>query len=272
MTAVSGPLLTLVDELDRRFVALAERWRPAHVRFSPTVPVALLERMDYFRSFPHLFTAAVSLADDDAVLSSFTAGEPVRDGALRLGPLAPVTRVLSPAACYPLYGHRAGARVDAREHHTMAATCFRREAEYVDWERQPSFTMREVVCIGTAEHVATFLSEARVAVDELTAELRIPTEWQRASDPFFKPATNPKHLMQLIDPTKYEVVYDGRLAIASVNLHHDHFGRAFDIRIAADGIDGPAHTGCLAFGIERWVAAIRQEHGSDPSGWPAVAP
>ncbi|HVE99466.1 MAG TPA: aminoacyl--tRNA ligase-related protein [Mycobacteriales bacterium] len=273
MTALSGPLLTLVDDLDRRFTALADRWRPTHVRFEPTVSAAFLDRMDYFRSFPHLFTAAVSLADDDATLESFVAGEPVVDGVLRLGALAPVTRVLSPAACYPLYDHRAGARISGREHHTMAATCFRREAEYVDWERQASFTMREVVCIGSAQDVADFLAEARMAVDELTAALRIPVEWQLASDPFFRPSRNPQYLMQQIDPTKHEVVYDGRLAIASANLHHDHFGRIFDIATtSSDSSETPAHTACLAFGVERWVAAIVQQHGPDPGGWPVVAP
>ncbi|MGH9226673.1 MAG: aminoacyl--tRNA ligase-related protein, partial [Acidimicrobiales bacterium] len=92
--------------------------------------------------------------------------------------------------------------------------------------------------------------------------------WQAATDPFFRPAANPRYVMQVVDPTKHELVFAGSggdLALASVNLHHDHFGRAFDIRMGT----APAHTGCLAFGLERWLAAIIRHHGPDPSAWPA---
>ncbi len=270
MTAISGPLLGLLDDLDRRFLALAARWQPEQLRFPPVIAVAALERIDYFRSFPHLFTAAVSLVDDEAALEQFVTGETVSPaGELNLGPMAPVRHVLTPAACYHLYDDQAGARLEGRRHFTLVCTCFRREAEYVPWERQWAFTMREVVCMGSAADAAEFLDQARAAVDELRAELGLPTAWQVATDPFFQPSRNPQYLMQRIDPTKHELVLDGRLAIASANLHHDHFGRAFDIALA-DG--GPVHTACLAFGVERWVAAIVHAHGADPGGWPSVTP
>jgi hypothetical protein len=67
-----------------------------------------------------------------------------------------------------------------------------------------------------------------------------------------------------VQPTKHEATYGGDLAIASLNLHHDHFGTAFGI--TRDG--GPAHSACLAFGIERWLFAITQRHGTDPQSWP----
>jgi len=70
--------------------------------------------------------------------------------------------------------------------------------------------------------------------------------------------------MQQVDPTKFELVFDDRLAIGSTNLHHDHFGRAFDI--VRDG--EPVRTACVAFGIERWLAAFVHHFG--PEGpWPS---
>src|SRR5205807_9266638 len=98
-------------------------------------------------------------------------------------------------------------------------------------------------------------------------ELDLPVDWATATDPFFRPARNPRYLAQRLQPTKHEAVFEGDLAIASVNLHEDHFGAAFDIR--RDG--RAAVSGCVAFGVERWLYALTRRHGSDPANWPDTA-
>lgn len=263
---LSGPLLTLADRLDRRFLALASRWDAEELRFPTFIAAAELERIDWFRSFPHLATFPVSLAPDEPNLDRFTAGDPLVDGAVQLADLAPVRDVCTPAACYHLYAHHRGADFDGPRWFTTKATCFRREDHYEPLERQWSFTMREVVCMGTAGEAAGFLDEAAALVDELTTALGLELRWDLATDPFFRPSANPQYLMQRIDPTKHELLFDDRLAIASRNLHHDHFGRAFSIE--RDG--APVHTACLAFGVERWLAAFVRQFGPDEAGWPEV--
>jgi hypothetical protein len=59
--------------------------------------------------------------------------------------------------------------------------------------------------------------------------------------------------MQKLFPTKEEFLYDGKLAIASVNFHRNFFGERCDIRLP-DG--SAAFTGCVAFGLERWLSAL----------------
>ena len=118
-------------------------------------------------------------------------------------------------------------------------------------------------------HDHTFLEQLRADVDTLVTELGLPSTWTVAADPFFRPSRNPKYLMQRIDPTKHELMFDNRLAIVSANLHHDHFGRAFDMKSTVDG--APVHTACVAFGLERWLAAVIHQHGPAPAGWPPVA-
>jgi seryl-tRNA synthetase len=55
-------------------------------------------------------------------------------------------------------------------------------------------------------------------------------------------------------------------AVASFNLHRDHFGTTFGILLA----DGTlAHTACVGFGHERIVLALLTTHGFDPATWPA---
>ncbi|MGI8758359.1 MAG: aminoacyl--tRNA ligase-related protein [Acidimicrobiales bacterium] len=268
-----GPLLELAERLDRRFAALARRWHAEELRFPPCIAAADLERIDYFRSFPHLATFPVCLDSGDDNLARFTAGDPVdAKGHLVLSEVAPVGDVLTPAACYHLYAHHRGRRFDDAGYFTTLATCFRREEHYVPLERQWSFTMREIVCLGTAHEVRAFLDGATTDVEALAAELALPLTWATATDPFFQPSRNPKYLMQRVDPTKRELLFDDRLAVASTNLHHDHFGRAFDIaRTTADGdAVEPVHSACVAFGIERWLAAVVHLNGPDPAGWPQV--
>lgn len=264
---LSGPLLALADRLDRRFVAMARRWEAEELRFPVLIAAAELERIDYFRSFPHLATFASCLDAGEANLERFTSGEPVTgDGRVQLTELAAVREVLTPAACYHLYAHHRGQELTGPRWFTTRATCFRREEYYRPLERQWSFTMREIVVMGTAAEAQTFLEEATADVDALVEELGIPLSWAMATDPFFRPSRNPQYLMQRIDPTKHELLFEDRLAIASKNLHHDHFGRAFAIQRDA----APVHTACVAFGVERWLAAFVHHFGPDHSDWPAV--
>jgi hypothetical protein len=55
-----------------------------------------------------------------------------------------------------------------------------------------SFTMREIVCLGTKAETVAFLQRARVAVDEFLRLMDLPVEWLTATDSFFQPQSNPK--------------------------------------------------------------------------------
>ena len=265
-SVLSAGLLRLAERLDARFLALAGRWGAAEFRAPTFIPAAELERIDWFRAFPQLATFPVVLDDDDANLGAFTDGEPVDGhGVVRPSALAPIRDVLTPAACYHLYALHRGQRFDGPRYFTIRATCFRRETHYVPLERQWSFTMREIVCMGTADETRSFLEAAVDEVDRMVSALGLPLRWEQATDPFFRPSKNPQYLMQQVDPTKHELLFDDRLAIASTNLHHDHFGRAFDI--LRDG--EPLRTACVAFGIERWLAAFLHHFGSE-GPWPEL--
>ncbi|MDQ3610105.1 MAG: hypothetical protein M4D85_00620 [Actinomycetota bacterium] len=268
---LQGPLLRLADALDATFIELAGAWHATELRFPSLIAAAELERIDYFRSFPHLATYAVCLSADEPNLAAFVDAGPVKSGAVNLTDVAPVKHVLAPAACYHLYANQRGQHLEQPRYFTTRCTCFRRETHYVPFERQWGFTMREIVCVGTARETQDFLTTAAAAVDALVARLGLTLAWDRATDPFFQPSKNPQYLMQQVDPTKYELLYDDRLAIASTNLHHDHFGRAFDITRGDSPVGAPAFTACVAFGIERWLAAFLGSFGPDEAAWPALS-
>jgi hypothetical protein len=264
--SLRGPLLGLLRDCDEAFLALASRWGAEEETHPAFIAAAQLDRIDYLDSFPQLANFPVALDAETASIDAFRAGPPVgRDGGVRLGRLAPVRELLTPAACYHLYVEHAGEELGPARYLTTRNTCFRRETHYQPLRRQRGFEMREVVCLGPRDTVVGFLEQARTLVSRLCVLLDLAITWDVASDPFFRPAQNPKRLFQQVQATKREAVY-GDLAIASINLHEDHFGTAFSI--TSDG--SPASSGCVAFGLDRWLFAITDRYGPDPERWPGV--
>jgi seryl-tRNA synthetase len=266
-SALSGALLDLDAQLDGVFRAWAGERDAVEYRVPPLIPVADLDRLDYFTSFPQLVTFPVTLDDGEANLAQFVAARPV-EGTVQLAATAPVRDVLTPAACYHFYSLLRDEALDGPVYLTTRATCFRREAFYAPLERQWAFSMREIVCLGTADEVKSFLDAEQHRVAAFVGRLGLPVKFANATDPFFRPARNPKYLLQKLEPVKTEMVFQGQLAIGSLNFHRNYFGEAFGIRRAG----AEAFSGCVAFGIERWIGAFVRQFGATPAHWPALAP
>jgi seryl-tRNA synthetase len=263
----SGKLLGLYRRLDKLFLSWAAACGAAEYRYPTFIPARELAKIDYFRSFPHLVTFPVVLDVSEENLKRFTEGEPLdSNGEINLTRAAPIRDVLTPAACYHFYIHFQGERLEAPRYVTTRATCFRREAYYSPLERQWSFSMREIVCIGSAEEVKLFLKQYQERVDDFFKKIGLPVEWKEATDPFFNPSRNPKYLLQKLDPAKTEMVYRTGLAIGSINFHRNYFGEAF--QISREGKE--AFSGCVAFGVERWIYAFLNQFGADERDWPTL--
>lgn len=264
--SLRGPLLGLARSMDQAFRLLAsEIWDAKDEHHPASLPAERLQRVDYLHSFPHQAAFAVRLDPAEANLDQFRGGPMVgADGHVALSRIAPVDEILTPAACYHFYVGHEGESHDSPAYLTTANTCFRNETRYEPLRRQWSFTMREIVCLGTAAETEAFLRAGRRAVDAMSQRSGLDLTWAEATDPFFRPLDNPKYLMQRLNPTKHEAVYGAGLAIASANRHHEHFGEAFSITRAGR----TAHSACLAFGIDRWLFAIVDRHGADPGRWP----
>ncbi len=265
--ALAGDLLALFRDLDAAFLELAAPWQAREYRFPAFLSARHLERVAYFRSFPQHATFPVHLEGSHENLREFADRDALdSEGRVRLARLAPVRDVLTPAACYHFYPRFGGEELRAARYVTTLATCFRREEEYRPLRRQWAFSMREIVCLGTAEEVESFLARNRERVQALADGWELPITWKAATDPFFDPRRNPKHLAQRLDPVKHEMTFGDDLAIGSVNLHRNYFGEVFGITRAG----APAFSGCVAFGLERWIWAFLRQFGPAPEDWPAI--
>ena len=236
----------------------SDEWSvPAGVSF------ATLERAQYFASFPQWLTAASHLSNDSAVLEKIAASD--SPGLAALGAMQQPDAALSPAVCYHTYERLAGKTVSSPTLMTAEGVCWRHEGDTLaPLERGWAFRMREVVCIGTPDDVEEFRQRWMVRASAFAESLGLGGEIVQATDPFFAPTSRGKSVLQRIKALKHEIIVrfpNGRsLAIASFNNHERFFGDSFGISLAGGEV---AASGCVAFGIERWLLAVLAANGTD---------
>ena len=185
------------------------------------------------------------------------------------------TRARPPAVCYHHYPRVADSTLAGESIVTAVGRCYRNEYDAdsaYPVERLRRFTMRELIAVADDELVEGLRNELMERVSLWLNELGLSGEIEVATDPFFTAASKGRLLMQRMLPLKYElrlqVDRDGRsVAAASFNNHEQHFGRAFSILQPSGEF---AHSGCVAFGWERWVVAFVNQHGLDEESWPDV--
>jgi seryl-tRNA synthetase len=262
----------LYEDVVERLAALITRNREPNtevMRFPPVMNRAQLEKSGYLKSFPNLLGCVCGLHGTEREIHE-AVGRFDKGGDWTTS-LSPADLVLSPAACYPVYPIAAargklpkgGLRFD------VAADCFRREpSKHLD--RLQSFRMREYVCIGTADDVANFRERWMVRAQNMARDLGLTFRVDYASDPFFGRVGQMKAVSQKQQELKFELLVplrseDKPTACMSFNYHQSHFGTTWGIQ---DMNGEPAHTGCVAFGMDRLAVAMFHIHGTKLDAWP----
>jgi seryl-tRNA synthetase len=244
-----GASMRLFQRVEKLFLRLAAKSAAEEFHFPVFISAKELKKLDYFKSFPQLIHFPVSLKMDDENLHKFANGEHMNaKGEMNLTETGPICECLTPAACYHFYIYHQGMNLPATKYLTTRAHCFRQEKFYEPLRRQRNFNMREIVAIGTVDEVKAFLARYKELMTTVLTQLKLPVEWEIATDPFFDPG-NPKLLMQTIDPVKQEMIFmkgtPEELSIGSINFHKDYFGEGFDIKVKGQ----TAFSGCVAFGM-----------------------
>jgi len=270
-----GPMLSrLMQFFENQFLDLADSFNAEPYRFPTLIPARYLERVSYFRAFPHSLTFCTHLREDLDTIDQFSTTAACEAGELNTPPgsFAPVQALLSPAVCYHLYFALAdqplpGGQVIA----TAVGNCFRYESiNLTSLERLWNFTMREVIFVGAKDFVLQNREIARQRMAQVFASLGLAYRVESANDPFFIGEFRKQAAFQSAFQLKFEIrarlpFKDSTLAVGSYNYHQDFFGRHLNISLP-DG--SPAHTGCVAFGLERMAYAFLAQYGLDPLNWP----
>jgi seryl-tRNA synthetase len=252
--------------------ALVTRHRDGGVevlRFPPVMSRRNLEKSGYLHSFPHLLGAVCCLHGEEAEIRA-AVERPDADGGWTAA-LAATDLVLSPAACYPVYPLAAarGPVPSTGLTFDVACDCFRHEPSK-NLDRMQSFRMREYVFIGAPAQVDAFRARWLERAQGIARQLGLTHQLAGASDPFFGRVGKIMAMSQMEQALKLEMLIPVRsaaepTACMSFNCHREHFGAAWDLRTEDGAV---AHTGCVAFGIDRLALALFVQHGLKVATWP----
>lgn len=276
---LAGPALEALRAVDEDARRLATASFGAREEAYPSlIPSEALGRCGYFSSFPQSLSMVAHLVEDFDSIERFRRAhlDEARMRPIEPGVFAAPECCLSPALCYHTYLGLEGSKVIGGPHVvTTVGKCFRYESiNMKGLERLWDFTMREIVFVGTEDEVLTRRARGIELVQEQLERWDLAGRIETANDPFFSAAYAGKSYAQLRSQLKFELRLplsdddpSGRreLACASFNLHDNFFGRTFSI---SAGDDAAAFTGCIGWGLERWVFALFTQHGLEPDGWP----
>lgn len=251
---------TVMATLQRVLTSVDPSGSPGPSWYPPAVPRAHIDRAEYAEAFPHLLGTVHALPADT-----------LQDGPIEDGTRVPTDAVLAPTVCYSIYPRLADSVVEQARYFDAAGYCYRHEATS-EPGRFRSFRMREFVMIAGEDEAVAWRESWIARCQELFARFGLPISVQSASDPFFGPGGRFMRSSQVQQKLKYEFVVpvhedDPGTAIASANCHKDHLGQRFGIRFAERG---PAHSSCMAFGLERTVLALIHAHGDRLADWPEL--
>jgi seryl-tRNA synthetase len=256
LAVLDAAQLAVLRALDALLLRAAEACGATEVGFAPLSALRGLERIDYFRNFPHLGLAVAPLRED--TVRALADGQPAALAAAPMSMAAP-RYFLASAACYPVYAGLQDAVLGGPQRVTTVQHCFRNEQHYQGLARLLAFRMREIVFVGDRATVLEALADRKRWIARLAQALGLALQVEVASDPFFEPA-GARARMQRLFPVKEEFVFGDSMAVSSVNFHRNFFGERWNIR-TADGQH--AFSGCVAFGLERWLCALSQRHAGD---------
>lgn len=262
----------LYEDVVDRLAAFISRQRDRQaeiLRFPPVMSRHQLEKSGYLKSFPNLLGCVCALHGSEAAIRS--AADSHETGGDWTKSLAAADLVLSPAACYPVYPLVAsrGRLPSGGLLFDVAADCFRREPSR-SLDRLQSFRMREFVRIGTPHEILAFREHWMARAEQLASELALPCTLDVANDPFFGKVGQIMAVSQRQHALKFELLIPFHAAARptacmSFNCHLEHFGEVWGIHDSAGEV---AHTGCVAFGMDRLAVALFANHGLDVTRWP----
>jgi seryl-tRNA synthetase len=278
--ALKGPALQVLRAVDSEALGAARSMFGAREeRYPSLIATETLARCGYLSNFAHSLSFVTHLAEDyDGIERFRLENTDARSPRVPLCSMVEPGLCLKPAICYHCYPALEGQEIPRPGISiTCAGSVFRFEARNLSGlERLWEFGCRDIVWVGEPDWVGA--QRARI-VDWTLGMLGrwdLDGTVETANDPFFPTAHAAKTYWQVLGELKYELrlpLEPGSggeprtLAASSFNLHRDFMSSAFRFRMAGSG---EAHTGCVGWGLERWVLAIFTRHGLDIGKWPAA--
>jgi seryl-tRNA synthetase len=272
--SLQGDFLRVFQALNAKVLGFAKDIGAVEQEHPVVWPMRLFKMIDYFHEFPQQMILCAPVKDDFASRSAFSKRYGKSEGfdAVEMdGLIADGRYGLQPAVCDCCYYVLEGATAHKDTHYTTYNKVFRNERSSTNrLDRLTNFSVRDIMFVGRE----AFVLEARARLIEVLSGflvgLQLQAKIETANDPFFANDAAMKTVFQNAHKLKYELLariphLDRDIAVGSINLHTDFFGKAFNIGLAGGGL---ASSGCIGVGMERMAYALHCQHGPALADWP----
>ena len=255
----------LFDFFDKRFGEIAMEAGCEKRKYPVLLPLNTYKRTGYLKKSPQYAIFCCDLEENINKIMDIDIEKPLKELLKHPG------AALSPSACFHVYNEIQDKLLDKPLAITLVQDVFRNEGRF-NWNeygRLKCYTIRELVFIGDDKYVETKIRMVEDKIKRILEELDLNSKITISSDAFIAPEFQKLKKIQKATKCKYEVrIKTGRntdLACASLNFHGVSFSKAFKFGVA--GIN-PTVSGCIGFGIERWVLAFLAQYGFEVNKWP----
>lgn len=258
--------LEIFESFDHTFVEWSKRYNADQYTYPDFISIKTLNKYKYINQFPNHIMFATHLKEDLDKISDFSRKISEDDECLNDHFLDKPAMVNKSAVCTHVY-EQFQDRIINLEHPvviTSIGKCKRYESlNMVKIERLLDFSMREIVLLGSSEYVLEKRDEFIELAKSFIKQLGLKANIKTGNDPFFTSEYTPKALMQKRFKMKYELnvflPYNHKdLSVGSFNYHSTYFTDPFNIKSVCGK---PVNTGCIAFGLERFVYAYLCQTG-----------
>ncbi|MEP2705243.1 MAG: aminoacyl--tRNA ligase-related protein [Paracoccaceae bacterium] len=271
-----GDFKTLLDRLDRLFLAYAQDIGCLEQTYATTVPTDSLLSNGYLKSFPQhamlVGTVHQDLNSLGAIAQSPDLYSSFRDVD---GLIDRHAQMLSPTVCYHCFERHRNSRLGVeRRLITAIGKCHRYEGRNTaGLTRLRTYTMREIMYFGEKDFVTRWQLEILEFVKAILAEFGMTYRISVASDPFFSTSAAQKKEFQRVFRLKYELQVlipqeNTWISVASFNNHQQSLTAAYDMKAAQEG--DTLHSGCFGVGYERLAYSLVAQLGISPENWPGA--
>ena len=238
----------LMNTVDEKFRQEALKLGALEYHIPAMIDQEVLSKCGYFSTFPQHLTIAAHAKRD--AYEQIAKENRISNGASEIS-----QQYFTPAACLHIYPMLEDQDLKERVI-TTKARVYRYEDEIFDGKtRLWDFTVREIVFIGSGDYVSDCLEHMKSTTLDYLSSIGLSTEICSATDNFYPNKKNSiKQNLQLSNSLKFELlvqVNSSAVAISSFNFHDTHFSKPFHF-----DKNGKIVTGCVGYGLERWVAAL----------------
>lgn len=257
----------LYDFFDLKFKEIALNLGAETEHYPTMLPLEKYKKTGYLKTSPQYSIFCCNAIEDMTLINNLQNSSPNVLSSL----LSEPQTALSPAACFHTYCCHENQILEKEKIYTFNQSVFRNEGRFNwnDFGRLKDYHVREIVFVGSEDFVLSKRKEVMNVVIAFLKEIMIDSSILVANDPFILPQMQKYKKIQIKEQSKFELLlkysFNKSIAAASFNFHGSAFTFPFNIKIS--NIDKPV-TGCVGFGLERWVLAFVAQFGWDVRKWP----